>query len=1124
MHNIHSLLSSSSAPIQAAESGRSGRGSNLRNDHGIRLRPVSELPDIYRGLFKFGVFNAVQSSCFETVRLVPLQPVVALIEMLTRSCTPASAPTGSGKTVLFELAIIRMMIQAGSNNRNVRCIYVAPTKSLCSEKFRDWSTKFQPIGMNCVELTGDTLQTGRSAWRSAKDANIIVTTGEKWDSLTRNWRSYGQVLAQIQLFLVDEVHILTESRGSTLEVILSRMKTRGSSVRFVVVSATVPNIDDVARWIGDGNGGSATVMQFGEEFRPCKISKFVYGIQRKRDHNDFVFNRVLDGQLYKIIQKHSVNNPMLIFCSTRKGVTTTAEQLLKDYENAAENKQSLPWSRPLRYVFLELAACGIGVHHAGMTMSDRRTIEDLFLKKILRIVVSTSTLAVGVNLPAHTVVIKGVKIFQNNMSQEYSDLDIMQMIGRAGRPQFDKEGVAIILCESELEAKYKALVKGQTVLESCLHLNLPEHVNSEVGLGTITDVETAKEWLRNSFLFQRIQKNPRHYAIGKDSNQTWQERIDQMVTQSIGTLRDSQLLEYSDEASGQLASTEFGEIMSTFYIRHTTMSLILRIPENTSLKDIVYNKLRENEDIRFKMRKVEKSSDKVFLIVQAVLGAINLSDPAYRGSDSQPSLEAPGIFRHITRIAKAVVEVAVVKKAGRMLLYGLEALRCLTSRAWEDRPSVLRQLDQIGEKSSVPPYLLIPNNILAQNGITSFDILRVENPMRLEALLNRKPPFGHELIASAKEFPQYQLGITEVDVAASDGKRPLQVELTIECSAVLPKATNAKQKKAKQKGLDMTVVLTLTSDMEFIDFRRIETKSLIEPKDFLITAELMRPSQNVVVYISSELDLEGLDDDLDFWNMSANDDEGVSDQQPPSPSKSRPDNRRGLKGSVRPIACPTANMSAFRQSWWMRILSTFCRCNHTCKDKTKCLHLCCREGIAKPVWSKKRVEALCAVVESQQDCGRSQTSTSGYVHVLRSEDAASSKTRPKAKLKPCDARNRQMEQLDALHENIGVVESIKLNKGHRLKLDDSATSDARSIGKARATPNFNLDFMCLDHEKSAVIDIKSGDSDDELPEPHELLDTYKQPSRGRPSLPTPVSESDYSNSEIDALIRELPAE
>ncbi|OSX65591.1 hypothetical protein POSPLADRAFT_1044921 [Postia placenta MAD-698-R-SB12] len=805
--------------------------------------PIPVSADVYRGMFKFGVFNAVQSQCFDIV---------------------CAAPTGSGKTVLFELAIIRMLMQSGGNSNTSKCIYIAPTKALCSEKCREWTTKFQALGVNCCELTGDTVQLGKNAWGNARDASIMY--GEKWDSLTRSWRRHGQILSQIQLFLIDEVHILNESRGSTLEVVLSRMKARGSSVRFVVVSATVPNIKDVASWIGDGTpDGSATVMQFGEEFRPCRLSKFVYGFFRKREQNDFVFQTVLNAKLYGILQQHSVNKPMLVFCSTRKGVMGTADQILKEYEEASQKKQALPWTRPPRYMYVnivyhsrtELAAYGIGIHHAGMSMDDRRATEDLYLRKLLRILFATSTLAVGVNLPAHTVIIKGVKVFQNNACQEYSDLDIMQMMGRAGRPQFDKEGVAIIMCETELEAKYNALVQGQTLLESCLHLNLSEHINSEVGLGTITDLNSAKAWLHNSFLFRRIQQNPKHYAIGKECNQTWQERVDEMVTESITKLRQTELVMYSDDTQTRLCSTEYGDVMSKFYIKQSTVIFLFISYRGIFIEELkdgahpqpartrIYNRMRGHNDIRYQLKKVEKPADKIFILIQAVLGCISLSDPEYKSGDSNPSLEASSVFRHVVRIAKAIVEVAILKKAGGLL------------------------------KSSLEVYLL-----------------------------NRRPPFGHEVIAAVQQFPQYLLNINEVDLATFAGKKPIQVELSIKCGLTENLSSN-KPKRAKDKSSDMTIVFTVTSDLDFLDFRRIPTKALKESKTFSLTAELSRQSQSITVYITSEsiagvtvsntykptvnakeyptpdtrpqtsveVMLEGFEEDPDFWNMGPDDDD-----------------------------------------------------------------------------------------------------------------------------------------------------------------------------------------------------------------------------------------------------------
>jgi ATP-dependent DNA helicase HFM1/MER3 len=120
------------------------------------------------------------------------------------------------------------------------------------------------------------------------------------------------------------------------------------------------------------------------------------------------------------------------------------------------------------------------------------------------------------------------------------------------------------MCETELEEKYKSLSQGKSILESCLHLNLAEHLNSEIGLGTITSIDSAKRWLRNSFMFHRIRKNPNHYQValtGGGKTRSWEERIEEMVTQSVQGLQESELVVIHKQ-DGKLESTEYGDIMS----------------------------------------------------------------------------------------------------------------------------------------------------------------------------------------------------------------------------------------------------------------------------------------------------------------------------------------------------------------------------------------------------------------------------------------------------------------------------------------------------------------------------------------------------------------------------------
>ncbi|KAI2816879.1 hypothetical protein CBS115989_6503 [Aspergillus niger] len=160
-----------------------------------------------------------------------------------------AAPTGSGKTAIMELAICRLLNCL--KDERFKVIYQAPTKSLCSEKFRDWSRKFNTLGLQCAELTGDTDHT---QLRSVQNSQVIITTPEKWDSMTRKWKDHARLMQLVRLFLIDEVHILKEARGATLEAVVSRMKANGSNVRFVALSATVPNSEDIATWIEIGLG------------------------------------------------------------------------------------------------------------------------------------------------------------------------------------------------------------------------------------------------------------------------------------------------------------------------------------------------------------------------------------------------------------------------------------------------------------------------------------------------------------------------------------------------------------------------------------------------------------------------------------------------------------------------------------------------------------------------------------------------------------------------------------------------------------------------------------------------------------------------------------------------------
>jgi ATP-dependent DNA helicase HFM1/MER3 len=214
---------------------------------------------------------------------------------------------------------------------------------------------------------------------------------------------------------------------------------------------------------------------------------------------------------------------------------------------------------------------------------DRHTVEAGFRDGHISVICCTSTLAVGVNLPCHLVIIKNTVSWQDGGCKEYSDLEMMQMLGRAGRPQFDDSATAVILTRKERVNHYEKLVSGSESLESCLHLNLIDHLNAEIGLGNISDIDSAVKWLAGTFLFVRLRRNPTHYKLKEGANQEDEdELLRQICEKDIHLLREVGLVE-----ADSLCSTQFGNAMARYYVRFETMKVLLSLKPQATLSETV---------------------------------------------------------------------------------------------------------------------------------------------------------------------------------------------------------------------------------------------------------------------------------------------------------------------------------------------------------------------------------------------------------------------------------------------------------------------------------------------------------------------------------------------------------
>jgi ATP-dependent DNA helicase HFM1/MER3 len=218
----------------------------------------------------------------------------------------------------------------------------------CQEKTQDWTQKFSTIGLVCKEVTGDSEIDNVEF--NFRNVDVILTTPEKWDSMSRKWKDYGmmQLMSQVALMLIDEVHLLNEGRGAVLEAVVSRMKLMRASaemadrpsakLRFIAVrldaqilivlqlSATIPNIEDIAEWL---EAPEEATLNFGEEYRPIKLDVKVVGVNNT-SKSQFLFEKNLNFKLLPIIQEYSSGKPTIVFCSTRKSASEAAVFLAKE--------------------------------------------------------------------------------------------------------------------------------------------------------------------------------------------------------------------------------------------------------------------------------------------------------------------------------------------------------------------------------------------------------------------------------------------------------------------------------------------------------------------------------------------------------------------------------------------------------------------------------------------------------------------------------------------------------------------------------------------------------------------------------------------------------------------------
>ena len=260
--------------------------------------------------------------------------------------------------------------------------------------------------------------------------SLIICTPEAAEELTRNTRELDVLTKNLRLVLISEIRFLSDQkRGHCLEAFICRLKMNcrltGIPVRFIAASSTVGNLDSVCRFFGE----NTKKIKFGEESRIVPLEKVVIGYDFPQSYNEFKFDKILTDHLMSVLNTYQKGQQVQIFCPTRKVVEQTAEHLRKgNFARFVSNQREMQ-QLANKIGLQELKECfqtGVSYHHSGLPAKDKALIEQAFKKNLTNVLVCTTSLAVGINLPSNVIIIKGT--FRLASCDGSNNMKIMRII------------------------------------------------------------------------------------------------------------------------------------------------------------------------------------------------------------------------------------------------------------------------------------------------------------------------------------------------------------------------------------------------------------------------------------------------------------------------------------------------------------------------------------------------------------------------------------------------------------------------------------------------------------------------------------------------------------------------
>lgn len=456
----------------------------------------------------------------------------AINEILSNNSVVVSAPTGSGKTLIADF-IIEQELKKGK-----KVVYTAPIKALSNQKYKDFCHDYgkENIGL----ITGDIVIN--------HDAQILVMTTEVYRNMVL---THDADVENVSYVIFDEIHYINDiERGYVWEesIIFSP-----ESVRFLCLSATIPNAQEFSDWISSIKKHKIKTIVHTE--RPVPLSHYFYDaelgfttlerikLEKETPRYEQVmgrgkqrFRKFLEPNHIELVQEIFDRLPCLFFCFSRNSVEKNAEALARKnffqvnpdiVLRIREKFKDIKGINQLKSVQIlkETLPKGIGFHHAGLLPIVKELIEELFGKGLIKVLYATETFAVGINMPAKTVCFESLRKFDGINFRILNSKEYFQMAGRAGRRGIDKQGFVISMInrrDFEYDKIKRITTKDVEPLESQFRLSVNTVLNLKY---RHTQDEIDKILMQSFFTFQQKKQKKGSETIRYIYNKTIKKLI-----------------------------------------------------------------------------------------------------------------------------------------------------------------------------------------------------------------------------------------------------------------------------------------------------------------------------------------------------------------------------------------------------------------------------------------------------------------------------------------------------------------------------------------------------------------------------------------------------------------------